>query len=109
MKKPLFLFLSFLFLSCGVSDDRIDAYEDCLPAVEKAKTHEELIEITYELSKQLCILENKNIPVSELKKRATAGDEDAQERLDAIEEAKIKFLDAASKKETYFYMNKIQK
>ncbi|MBO7301754.1 MAG: hypothetical protein J6U58_03495 [Bacteroidaceae bacterium] len=108
MKKTSFLLLLIL-LSCGVSDDRIDAYEDCIPKVEKAETHEELIEITYNLSKQLYFLETQNTSISELEKLAKSGDDDALERLEAIEAARLDFLDVASKKETYFYMNKIQK
>ena len=108
MKKTSFLLLLIL-LSCGVSDDRIDAYEGCIPKVEKAETHEELIEITYNLSKQLYFLETQNTSISELEKLAKSGDDDALERLEAIEAARLDFLDVASKKETYFYMNKIQK
>ena len=108
MKKTLFLF-SFLLVSCGISDDRIDAYEDCIPAVEKAKSHEELIGITYNLSKLLYILDTQNTPLAELKRLAENGDNDARKRLEAIEAARLEFLDIASKKETYFYMNNIKK
>ena len=108
MKKTLFLF-SFLLVSCGISDDRIDAYEEFIPAVEKAKSHEELVGITYNLSKLLYILDTQNTPIAELEKLARGGDDDARKRFEAIEAARIEFLNVASKKETYFYMNDIQK
>ena len=105
MKKTLFLLL-ILFVSCGVSDDRIDAYEDCIPAVERAKSHDELLNITYNLSKQLYILETQNTPIADLEKLAERGDNDARERLEAIEAARLHFLDMESKKERIFYLNK---
>ena len=108
MKKTLFLF-SLLLVSCGISDDRIDAYEDSISAVEKAKSHEELIGITYNLSKLLYILDTQNTPLAELERLAKNGDDDAEKRLEAIEVARSEFLNAASKKETYFYMNNIKK
>ena len=98
-----------LLVSCGVSDDRIDAYEDCIPAVEKAGSSKELLGITYELSKQLQVLEMHNTPVAELEKLAAAGDEDAKERYEAIEAARKIFMDAVSKKEACFYVNDKQK
>ena len=109
MKKTLFSLLLILLVSCGVSDDRIDAYEECIPAVEKAASSQELLGITYELSKQMQVLEVHNTSVAELEKLAAAGDEDARERYEAIEAARKSFMDAVSKKESSFYVSDKQK
>lgn len=109
MKKCLFLLLLPLLGSCGVSDSRIDAYEESIPAVEKAGSREELLRITYDLSKQLQVLEMQNTPVAELEKSAATGDEDARERFEAIEAARLRFLDVVAGKEKGFYVSEMKK
>ena len=109
MKKCLFLLLLPLLGSCGVSDSRIDAYEESIPAVEKAGSREELLRITYDLSKQQHVLDMQNMPVAELERAAAAGNEDARERFEAIEAARLRFLDVVAGKEKGFYVSEMKK
>ena len=109
MKKCLFLLLLPLLVSCGVSDSRIDAYEESIPAVAKAGNREELLRVTYDLSKQLQVLEMQNMPVAELERAAAAGNEDARERFEAIEAARLRFLDVVAGKEKGFYVSEMKK
>ena len=109
MKKCLFLLLLPLLGSCGVSDSRIDAYEESIPAVEKAGSREELLRITYDLSKQLHVLDMQNMPVAELERAAVAGNEDARERFESIEAARLRFLDVVAGKEKGFYVSEMKK
>lgn len=107
MKKIVLFAIALSIMSCGVSDERIDAYKRAAKKVRKAKSSDALEMIAYDLSKELYQLDAENISLSELKRSAQAGDEDSKEIVDAISKAKRKFNETLSDKETTFYLQRL--
>lgn len=112
MKKYiLFLFAVSALLSCGggVSDARIDAYTAAIAKVGKATSSTELVDIAYRLNNSLDSLEGVLVSIDELHKRAADGDDDSRELLDSINAARTRYVDALSRKEIQFYIDKAGK
>ncbi len=107
MKKIILFTLLPLLFSCGVSDERIDAYERAEKKVRKASSSESLELIAYDLSKELYEIDaNEELSLAQIKILA-ATDEDYKEILDAIVEARAAFDEALSDKETLFYLERL--
>ena len=107
MKKIILFTLLPLLFSCGVSDERIDAYERAEKKVRKASSSESLELIAYDLSKELYEIDaNEELSLAQIKILA-ATDEDYKEILDAIAEARAAFDEALSDKETLFYLERL--
>lgn len=112
MKKYiLFLFTVTALLSCGggVSDARIDAYSAAIANVGKATSSTELLDIAYRLNNSLDSLEGVLVSLDELHRMAVDGDEDSRELLDSINAARIRYVDALSRKEMLFYVERAGK
>ena len=110
MKKIILLALLPLLFSCGVSDERIDAYERATKKVRKATTSDLLEMIAYDLSKELYEIDaNEEYTLAQMKLLAASGDEDYQEIIDAIAEARGVFDEALSDKATIFYLESQKK
>lgn len=112
MKKYiLFLFAVSAFLSCGggVYDARIDAYSAAIANVGKATSSTELVDIAYRLDNSLDSLEGVLVSIDELHKRAADGDDDSRELLDSINAARTRYVDALSRREIQFYIDKAGK
>ena len=107
MKKIiLFTLLPFLF-SCGVSDERIDAYRRATKKVKKATSSDMLESIAYDLSKELYKIDaQENFTLDQMKALA-ADDENYKETVEAIAKARFVFDEALSDKETGFYMERM--
>lgn len=107
MKKIILFTLLPLLFSCGVSDERIDAYERAEKKVRKASSSESLELIAYDLSKELYEIDaNEELSLAQIRILA-ATDEDYKEILDAIAEARAAFDEALSDKETLFYLERL--
>lgn len=107
MKKIILFTLLPLLFSCGVSDERIDAYERAEKKIRKASSSESLELIAYDLSKELYEIDaNEELSLAQIKILA-ATDEDYKEILDAIAEARAAFDEALSDKETLFYLERL--
>lgn len=107
MKKIILFTLLPLLFSCGVSDERIDAYERAEKKVRKASSSESLELIAYDLSKELYEIDaNEELSLAQIRILA-ATDEDYKEILDAIVEARAAFDEALSDKETLFYLERL--
>lgn len=110
MKKISILFVIMLMtLSCGVSDERIDAYKRAAKKVKKADSSETLELIAYDLSKELNEIELSNISLPQVKASALNGDEHSRKLLDAIIKARRMFNETLSDKEKIFYMERLSK
>ena len=109
MKKIILFALLPLLLSCGVSDERIDAYKRATKKVRKAISSEALELIAYDLSKELYEIDAKEEKSLAQMKTLSVIDEDYKEIVDAIAEAKTLFDEALSDKETIFYLERIRK
>jgi hypothetical protein len=108
MKRYIILLALFpVFISCGVSDKRIDAYENAVGDVRKASSSEALELIAYELSKELYRIDAEGVPLDTLRAKADGGDEDSKELLDAIGEARRLYEEALSDKESAFYFERL--
>lgn len=107
--KKIIILLSFLpiLMSCGVSDERIDAYKNATKKVRKAISPESLEMIAYDLSKELYRIDCEEQSLGRIKVLAESGDEDCREVLDAIAKARSLFDEALSDKETRFYIERI--
>lgn len=109
MKKIVLLALLPLLFSCGVSDERIDAYKRATKKIRKASSSESLEMIAYELSKELYEIDaEEKYTLAQMKTFATAGDEDYKEVVEAIAKARFLFDEALSDKETIFYLERIK-
>ena len=107
MKKIILFTLLPLLFSCGVSDERIDAYERAEKKVRKASSSESLELIAYDLSKELYEIDaNEELSLAQIRILAVT-DEDYKEILDAIAEARAAFDEALSDKETLFYLERL--
>lgn len=107
MKKIILFTLLPLLFSCGVSDERIDAYERAEKKIRKASSSESLELIAYDLSKELYEIDaNEELSLAQIKILA-ATDEGYKEILDAIAEARAAFDEALSDKETLFYLERL--
>lgn len=107
MKKIILFTLLPLLFSCGVSDERIDAYERAEKKIRKASSSESLELIAYDLSKELYEIDaNEELSLAQIRILA-ATDEDYKEILDAIAEARAAFDEALSDKETLFYLERL--
>lgn len=107
MKKIILFTLLPLLFSCGVSDERIDAYERAEKKVRKASSSESLELIAYDLSKELYEIDtNEELSLAQIRILA-ATDEGYKEILDAIVEARSAFDEALSDKETLFYLERL--
>lgn len=107
MKKIILFTLLPLLFSCGVSDERIDAYERAEKKVRKASSSESLELIAYDLSKELYEIDaNEELSLAQIKILA-ATDEGYKEIFDAIVEARAAFDEALSDKETLFYLERL--
>ena len=107
MKKIILFTLLPLLFSCGVSDERIDAYERAEKKVRKASSSESLELIAYDLSKELYEIDaNEELSLAQIRILA-ATDEGYKEILDAIVEARAAFDEALSDKETLFYLERL--
>ena len=96
-----------MLMSCGVSDERIDAYKRAARKVKKASSSESLEMIAYDLSKELYEIDREEVSIATMKILAEGGDEDCREVLDAIAEAKSLFDEVLSDKETVFYLERL--
>lgn len=107
MKKIILFTLLPLLFSCGVSDERIDAYERAEKKVRKASSSESLELIAYDLSKELYEIDaNEELSLAQIRILA-ATDEGYKEILDAIVEARAAFDEALSDKEILFYLERL--
>lgn len=107
MKRITILFLMIpLLLSCGVSDERIDAYKRAAKKVKKAKSSESLEMIAYDLSKELYEIDAEEISLARMKELALAGEEKYNRVVDAIARAKRMFDETLSDKEMTFYLER---
>jgi hypothetical protein len=108
MKKIiLFAMLPMLF-SCGVSDERIDAYERATKKVKKASSSEALEMIAYDLHKELYEIDAKeDLSLAQMKSLAVAGNEECKEVVEAVDKARYLFDEALSDKETVYYLERI--
>lgn len=109
MKKIILFALLPLLFSCGVSDERIDAYKRATRKVRKAISSESLELIAYDLSKELYDIDAKEEKSLAQMRTLAVVDEDYKEIIDAIAEAKALFDEALSDKETVFYLERIKK
>lgn len=107
MKKIILFALLPLFFSCGVSDERIDAYKRATKKVRKASSSELLEMIAYDLSKELYEIDASELPLVRMKSLADAGDEDYKEIVAAIAAARATFDEALSDKEKSFYIERL--
>ena len=108
MKKIILLTFLPLLFSCGVSDERIDAYERATKKVRHASSSESLELIAYDLSKELYVIDDtEELTLAQMKSLADAGNDDYKEVVVAIAEAKSIFDEALSDKETVFYLEKV--
>lgn len=108
MKKIILLALLPMLFSCGVSDERIDAYRRATKKVRKASSSESLELIAYDLSKELYKIDNEeDFTLLQMKEYATAGDEDYMEIVEAIAQARFLYEEALSDKETLFYLERL--
>ena len=109
MKKIILFALLPLLFSCGVSDERIDAYKRATKKVRKASSSESLEMIAYDLSKELYEIDaEEDLTLSQMKALA-ATDEEYKEVVEAIANAKTLFDEALSDKETVFYLERLKK
>ena len=109
MKKIILFALLPLLFSCGVSDERIDAYKRATKKVRKASSSESLEMIAYDLSKELYEIDaEEDLTLSQMKALA-ATDEEYKEVVEAIANAKTLFDEALSDKETVFYLERLNK
>ena len=107
MKKIVLLALLPLMFSCGVSDERIDAYERATKKVRKASSAQELEMIAYDLSKELYVIDsNEEYTLAQMKSMALT-DEDYKEIVEAIAKARSDFDEALSDKEILFYLERL--
>ena len=107
--KKIFLFVLLpMLLSCGVSDERIDAYERATKKVKKASSSDALEAIAYDLYKELYEIDAKeDMSFAQIKDLAVAGDEECKKIVEAIAEAKSVFKEALSDKETVYYLDRL--
>ena len=109
MKKIILFALLPLLFSCGVSDERIDAYKRATKKVRKASSSESLEMIAYDLSKELYEIEaEEEFSLLQMNTLA-ATDEEFKEVVEAIANAKTLFDEALSDKETVFYLERLKK
>ena len=109
MKKIILLTLLPMLFSCGVSDERIDAYKRATKKVKKASSSESLEMIAYDLSKELYEIDaEEEFSLAQMKSLAVA-DEEYKEVVEAIAKAKTLFDEALSDKETVFYLERLKK
>ena len=109
MKKIILFALLPLLFSCGVSDERIDAYKRATKKVKKASSSESLEMIAYDLSKELYEIDaEEDLNLAQMKSLAAA-DEKYKEVVEAIAKAKSLFDEALSDKETVFYLERLKK
>ena len=109
MKKIILFALLPLLFSCGVSDERIDAYKRATKKVRKASSSESLEMIAYDLSKELYEIDaEEEFSLLQMKTLA-ATDEEYKEVVEAIAKAKTLFDEALSDKETVFYLERLKK
>ena len=107
MKKIGLLALLPLLFSCGVSDERIDAYERATKKVRKASSAQELEMIAYDLSKELYVIDlNEEYTLAQMKSMALT-DEDYKEIVEAIAEARGCYDEALSDKGTAFFLEQL--
>lgn len=97
-----------MLLSCGVSDERIDAYKKAAKKVRKATSSESLEMIAYTLSKELYEIDAEETALADIEYMAKNGDEKSQKLVDAIAKAKLLFDEALSDKETVFYLERLK-
>ena len=107
MKKIVLFALLPLLFSCGVSDERIDAYKRATKKVRKASSSDMLELIAYDLSQELYEIDAKELSFAQMKSLAASGDEDCKEVVEAIRQAKASFDEALSDKETVFYLERL--
>lgn len=107
MKKIILLALLPLLFSCGVSDDRIDAYRRAAKKVRKAPSSESLELIAYDLSKELYEIDAQDDYTLAQMKSFAATDEDYKEIVEAIAKARSDFDEALSDKEILFYLERL--
>ena len=107
MKKIILLTFLPLLFSCGVSDERIDAYERATKKVRHVSSSESLELIAYDLSKELYVIDDtEDLSLAQMKSIADAGNTEYKEIVEAIAEAKSIFDEALSDKETAFYLER---
>lgn len=110
MKKIIILIaLLPMLMSCGVSDERIDAYKKAARKVKKATSSESLEMIAYDLSKELYEIDREEVSLARMRILAKGGDEKASKVLAAIAKAKFLFDEALSDKEMAFYLERLSK
>lgn len=108
MNKISILFLIVLLTaSCGVSDERIDAYERAAKKANKATSSEALELIAYDLSKELHEIDMTNVSLAQMEASVKSGSEEYKKVLEAISEARNMFNETLSDKETVFYINRV--
>ena len=108
MKKIILFVLLPMLFSCGVSDERIDAYERATKKVKKASSSEALEMIAYDLHKELYEIDAKeDLSLAQMKSLAVAGNEECKEVVEAVAKAKSLFDEALSDKETVYYLERI--
>ncbi len=105
-RLSLFAVISLL-ASCGISDERIDAYKSAVKKVRRAASSEALELIAYDLSKELQEIDSSERPLSQIEKLASEGDKKSVELLDAISEARRMFNETLSDKEKIFYIERL--
>lgn len=106
--KPLTLLaVMSLLASCGVSDERIDAYRSAAKKVRRAASSEALELIAYDLSKELQEIDSSERSMSQIESSASEGDKRSIELLDAISEARRMFNETLSDKEKIFYIERL--
>ena len=108
MKKIILFVLLPMLFSCGVSDERIDAYERATKKVKKASSSGALEMIAYDLHKELYEIDAKeDLSLAQMKSLAVAGNEECKEIFEAVAKAKSLFDEALSDKETVYYLERI--
>ena len=108
MKKIILFVLLPMLFSCGVSDERIDAYERATKKVKKASSSEALEMIAYDLHKELYEIDAKeDLSLAQMKSLAVVGNEECKEVVEAVAKAKSIFDEALSDKETVYYLERI--
>jgi hypothetical protein len=108
MKKIILFVLLPMLFSCGVSDERIDAYERATKKVKKASSSEALEMIAYDLHKELYEIDAKeDLSLAQMKSLAVAGNEECKEVVEAVAKARYLFDEALSDKETVYYLERI--
>lgn len=102
----LFSTLLLLVACSDVCDARIDAYRSAASRVKASSSYDEIALVSYNLYKELVLLDASSVPLATLRERAAQGCDDSRMLVDAIDEARKVYENELVKKEMERYVSK---